>query len=169
MGNFYLSNKDSIETNVQKIIDLVIELEMQNGLDLEEIKIKYTSGWCGHLANLVKHMLLVSTGQKVGLATIDLNIRQSCAQATAEHVYVTYKDANSPRGKFPPDKIYVDILGAHHSRDYDTFTSDPFLSNEELKMKYRVSSPDVRAKWDEDFLKIQQQIAHMVEEMISSM
>jgi len=151
INTFNLDPRDSIDINIEKIISLVIELEKQNGLDMEEIKYKYTHGHCGDLARLIQYVLRVATGQKCQCLPVDLNINDASgnSMSSCEHMYIVIKD---PQAKNLFDKVYYDILGKHHSKDYGKFTSDPYFVDKNLKNKYLGDNAiQNKDKWEKDF------------------
>ena len=167
MNRLNLSPADHVSVNVEKILGLVIELEKEKGLDMEEIQYKYTHGFCGALAQLVRIVLSKTTQQTISIQHVDMDCKTDnlWPGAHIEHVYMVTRDPNSTRNKiFPPmDYYYFDILGKHHTDDYSTFTSDPYFVDKDLEQKY--PGDKYREKWKNDFYNISDHILDMVQEM----
>lgn len=73
MKDLFLSKTDTDEKNIKKIIKFVKNLEKENGLSEEEIKIKYTFGGCSILADTVRYVFANVLGKEVEYSAVSGN------------------------------------------------------------------------------------------------
>lgn len=158
MSDIYISDADSVETNIEKVLNFVIEEETQKGHSIEEIKFKYTHGWCGQLASLIETVLRIYAKQKASVCNVDMNL-----PGKIEHSYIKVSDKERvKKGDFFA-AFYYDILGKHDSKEFDKFTADPYFIDEEEIKKHKGDDPATRKLWDEEFQQITKKLFDLCE------
>lgn len=126
MGKLKLTPNQDVETNIQMVLQRVVELERAQGLSDEEIKCKYTCGCCGPLVDMVAVLLEVHTKQKV---------RKDIGSVMPQHCSISIPDPTTKNQ--PPilrKKIFYDILGRHDETEKMQWRKDlDYLQTEVIK------------------------------------
>ena len=152
--SFYLSKNDDIEVNINKVIQEVIRLERTFGMTDDDIISKYTCGCCGDLAEMIRVALMQFADQKVFLDVGGV-IEHHCA------VYII-----DPKNKnIFYNKVYFDILGRHEQKDVEKWKEDFDYIQKVTGPQCKKNDETVRAQWRKNFLKIQCDFFHNLEEM----
>lgn len=123
MEDLYLSKLDLDETNASKIVEFVKAYEREQGLNDDEIAIKYTQAYCSTLADAIR-MVFGAYLDKV------IDTKTFFAKEEQEGRVLSHTYAEIGEDKF------VDIFGVHNKQEVEDFLDSGFLSAPEAMKNF---------------------------------
>ena len=131
MEILYLSREIADEENIMKIIDFIRACEKENNLSNEEIDYKYTHGYCGELARLIKTIFEKCLDKKIYIKTFNTALELKDEVVYNTHLYVSpqvkcEKRAEHKSAKDLLTRYYFDIFGKKTETEVEEFLSSDY-------------------------------------------